>query len=274
MDVRLLVIDAQVDFCEPGDVDKGIPPGALYVTGAEDDCERTALMIDRLGKRINMIYATYDSHSQFQIFHPMFWMRKDGQSVNPFDLITYADIESGDISPVNPALRDWCLFYTKSLEDGGRYPLVIWPYHCLIGTPGWNMNKQIMASIHQWERDTYRIYKPITKGSNFKTEHYSAVKAEVEVPEDVTTQLNDKGLIKPLEQADVIAICGQARSHCVANTVRDIMANFSDPSYIKKLYILEDAMSDVATFEHLGDTFFEDFLKAGGNITTTKKFLV
>ena len=117
------------------------------------------------------------------------------------------------------------------------------------------------------------MYNPITKGSNFKTEHYSAVKAEVEVPEDPTTHLNQKGIIEPLEEADVVAICGQARSHCLANTVRDIMDNFSDPEYIKKLYILEDATSDVTTFEHLGDVFFNDFLKAGGNITTTDKFL-
>jgi len=273
MDVRLLLIDPQEDFCQPGDTIKGIPTGALFVPGALEDSLRTSAMIQRLGDRLNMIYATFDSHSQYQIFHPMFWMRADGASVNPFDLITHSDVMSGSIIPMDPSLLDWAKFYTKSLEDGGRYPLVIWPYHCLIGTRGWMMQPDIMDAIHNWERNTYRIFKPITKGSNFKTEHYSAVKAEVEVPTDPSTQLNSKGLIEPLEQADMIILGGQARSHCLANTVRDIMTNFSNPEFIKKLYLLEDATSDVPTFEHLGDAFINDFIAAGGNITTTDKIL-
>lgn len=266
MDVRLLIIDPQEDFCNPD-------WGTLYVKGAEEDCSRTAKMIDKLGRVIDKIYVTFDSHRQYQIFHPMFWIKSSGDSVNPFDLITYTDIKNGIIIPVDPNMLDWCLDYTRSLEDGGRYPLVIWPYHCLIGTPGWNVNPDIMKSILNWEKTNFRMYNPITKGSNFKTEHYSAVKAEVEVPEDPTTQLNQKGIIEPLENADIIAIAGQARSHCVANTVRDIMSSFSEPEFIKKLYILEDAMSDVDTFEHLGDIFFDDFKNGGGNITTTDKFL-
>jgi nicotinamidase/pyrazinamidase len=265
MDVRLLLIDPQVDFCDPN--------GALFVKGAVEDCERTAHMISRVGKNFNKIYSTFDSHSQYQIFHPMLWMTKDQGPVAPFTQITYDAVNSGMIIPVDPNLLDWCKMYTKSLEEGGRYPLIIWPYHCLIGTPGWCMDPSIMKAVHQWERDTYRIFKPITKGSCFKTEHYSAVKAEVEVPEDPTTQLNYKGLISPLEEADMVILMGQARSHCLANTVRDIMANFSNPEYIKKLYIAEDGTSDVTGFEHLGDAFFDDFIKAGGNITTTDKIL-
>jgi len=265
MDVRLLIIDPQEDFCNPD--------GALFVPGAVEDCERTAAMIDKLGRAINRIYVTFDSHRQYQIFHPMFWRKADGSNVQPFDVITHEEIITGGITPIDPNMLDWCLSYTEALEKGGRYPLVIWPYHCLIGTPGWNIQPVVMKAILDWEKTTYRMYNPITKGSNFKTEHYSAVKAEVEVPEDPTTHLNQKGIIEPLENADIIAIAGQARSHCVANTVRDIMSNFSDPVFIKKLYILEDAMSDVTTFEQLGDVFFDDFKKAGGNITTTDKFL-
>ena len=203
----------------------------------------------------------------------MFWKNSNGGIIAPFTQIKNDDVISGNITPVDPGMLDWCKSYTKALDDGGRYPLIIWPYHCLIGTPGWCMESNIMSAIHQWERDTYRSYRPITKGSCFKTEHYSAVKAEVEVSDDPSTQLNMRGLIVPLEEADMVIIGGQARSHCVANTVRDIMANFSDPSYIKKLYILEDGTSDVGGFEHLGDAFINDFLKAGGNLTTTDKVL-
>ncbi len=265
MDVRLLLIDPQIDFC--------LPTGALYVAGAEKDCVRTAAMIDRLGKKLSRIYSTFDSHSQYQIFHPMFWRKSNGDDVTPFTAISHADVISGAIVPVDNAMLDWAKKYTKELEAGGRYPLLIWPYHCLIGTEGWAMEKTIMEAIHKWERATYRSFRPITKGSCYKTEHYSAVKAEVEVPEDPTTQLNMRGLITPLEEADMVLIAGQARSHCVANTVRDIMASFSDASYIRKLYILEDATSDVTGFEKLGEAFINDFVKAGGNLTTTVKVL-
>jgi len=265
MDVRLLIIDPQEDFCNPD--------GALFVPGAVEDCERSAAMIDRLGRAINRIYVTFDSHRQYQIFHTMFWRKSDGSAVQPFDMITHEQILTGGITPIDPNMLDWCLFYTESLEKGGRYPLVIWPYHCLIGTPGWNIQPVIMKSILDWEKRTYRMYNPITKGSNFKTEHYSAVKAEVEVPEDPTTHLNQRGIIDPLENADMIIMMGQARSHCLANTARDIMASFSNPEYIKKLYIAEDATSDVDGFENLGQGFMDDFVKAGGNITTTTKFL-
>jgi nicotinamidase/pyrazinamidase len=263
MKTTLLLIDPQNDFCNPD--------GALYVTGAEKDCERTAKMIDRLGKKLYNIYATFDSHSQYQIFHPLFWRKSDGSKVAPFTQITHNDIISGSITPTDVHLLGWCKEYTKKLEDGGRYPLIIWPYHCLIGSPGWCMNPLILSSIHQWERDNIKIFKPITKGSSYLTEHYSAVKAEVVVPEDPTTHLNTPGIIKPLEESDKIILMGQARSHCLANTVRDIMASFKNPEYIKKLYIAEDGTSDVTGFEQLGDAFFDDFLKAGGNITTTDK---
>lgn len=260
MKADVMIIDGQNDFI--------LPNAPLEVKGAVEDSERTAAMISRLGDKIHKVYATFDSHVQYQIFHPMFWI-----NVTPGTLISHDDILSGKVSPIDPNMRDWTLSYTKSLEEGGRYPLIVWPYHCLIGTPGWCMEANMMAAIHQWERDTYRSFRPITKGSNFKTEHYSAVKAEVEVPEDVTTQLNFNGFIAPLEKSDMIIMMGQAKSHCLANTARDIMKYFSNPEYVKKMYICEDATSSVGGFEHLGDEFFDEFLAAGGNITTTDKIL-
>ena len=35
-----------------------------------------------------------------------------------------------------PALQEWALEYTQSLEAGGRFTHIIWPYHCLIGSKG------------------------------------------------------------------------------------------------------------------------------------------
>jgi len=67
----------------------------------------------------------------------------------------------------------------------------------------------------------------VTKGSNFWTEHYSAVQADVPDTEDPGTMLNTN-LIELLEETDVLALSGQALSHCVANTVIDIANNFGE----------------------------------------------
>ena len=74
--------------------------------------------------------------------------------------------------------------------------------------------------------------------------HYSAVQADVPDPADPTTQLN-VGLIKTLENADLVALSGQALSHCVANTIRDIADYFGRES-IRKLVLIEDTSSPPA----------------------------
>ena len=44
-------------------------------------------------------------------------------------------------------------------------------------------------------------------------------------------------------EADLIFVAGEAGSHCLANTVRDIANNFGDDTYVKKLVLLTDATS-------------------------------
>jgi nicotinamidase-related amidase len=108
----------------------------------------------------------------------------------------------------------------------------------------------------------------VTKGSNPWTEHYSAVQADVPDPADVTTQLNT-GLIKTLEEADIILVAGEAGSHCLANTVRDIANNFGDASYVGKLVLLEDATSPVPTFDKFQDDFVAEMTAKGMQLSTT-----
>ena len=76
----------------------------------------------------------------------------------------------------------------------------------------------------------------VTKGSNFWTEHYSAVMADVPDPSDPHTMLNTS-FINTLKEADIIALSGEAKSHCLANTVRDIANNFGEEN-ISKLVLL------------------------------------
>ena len=80
------------------------------------------------------------------------------------------------------------------------------------------------AALTEWE-SRFAFVDYVTKGSNILTEHYSAVQADVPDPSDASTQINTR-LIQTLENADLVAIAGEARTHCLANTVRDIADGF------------------------------------------------
>jgi len=258
--VDLLIIDPQVDFCDP--------KGNLSVPGADKDMERLATMIQRIGSKLNDIHVTLDQHHMMDVAHPAFWRGGDGKSPNPFTIITSQDVEKGIWTPSIPSLTKRMLDYTRALEKSQRYPLCIWPPHCLIGSPGAAVNPEVMAALNEWATKEGAIVHFVSKGSNIYTEHYSGVKAEVPDADDPSTQLNIS-LIQALEQADEILIAGEARSHCVANTIRDIADGFSDREYVKKFVLLQDAISPVPGFEKLQSDFVSEMTARGMKIAST-----
>jgi len=159
----------------------------------------------------------------------------------------------------------------RALRDGGRYTLTIWPPHCLIGTWGHNVIPAVAGALRRWEEAGFKRVDYVTKGRNLWTEHYSAVRAEVPDPADPATQ-PDVRLIETLEKADVVALSGQALSHCVANTVRDIADRFS-PESIRKLVLIEDTSSPVPGFEDMARQFLEDLRGRGMRTAKAADFL-
>jgi nicotinamidase/pyrazinamidase len=235
--VHLVIIDPQVDFCCP-------TTGKLYVKGAENDMSRLAAMIDRLGKKITDIHVTLDSHHPLHIAHPVFWKDRSGNRPAPFTMISATDVEKGVWSPSSPGFYKWVLNYTRTLEKNGRYPLTIWPPHCLIGTVGQTVFPCLGEALNRWCEANYGYIDYVTKGSNILTEHYSAIQADVPDPNDPSTQIN-VGFLNTVNQADIVLVAGEASSHCVANTVRDACNYFGDDSLVKKLVYLKDGSSRV-----------------------------
>ena len=271
--IEFLIIDPQNSFCHPTE-------GELFVPGADKDAERLAKLIRRMSPQIDDIHVTLDTHHELDVAHPIFWMNAKGEHPAPFTMISKTDVETGVWTPFNPklpcpphgTLLDRMLAYVTKLEQNGRYQLTIWPPHCRIGTPGHNVVAPLREAFRAWELSRYAMIDYVTKGSNIFTEHYSGVEADVPDPEDPSTQLNTR-LIQTLEQADLIVFSGEASSHCVANTIRDIVKQFGDET-VKKCALLEDAMSPVPGFEKMADEFFHDMRKKGMQITTTTKFAV
>lgn len=264
--IHLLVIDPQVDFCDPD-------RGALFVPGADTDMRRLATMVERLVDKIDDIHVTLDSHHLVDIAHPVFWKDAAGRHPAPFTRITAAELERGDWTTTLPSARARTLAYLKALDASGRYPHVIWPPHCLIGSAGHNVVPELFEALKKWEAKRFGVVDYVTKGSNLWTEHFSAVQAEVPDPNDPDTQVNTR-LIRTLEEADVILLAGEAGSHCLANTVRDIAANFSDPKYVEKMVLLEDATSPVTGFEAYQEDFLRDMTARGMKVARTTSFLL
>lgn len=264
--VHLLVIDPQRSFCDPD--------GELSVMGADDDMRRLSAMIDRLGPKLDDIHVTLDSHQVFHIAHPIFWRDRDGNPPLPLQtLITHQDVLDGVWSPVNPSLRDWALHYTEQLAKKGRYVLCIWPPHCIIGSKGHSLFPDFSDAINRWAEKEVALVSFVTKGSNWKTEHYSAVQADVPDPDDETTQLNED-VIEAMGIADIIPVAGEALDFCLAYTLRDIIEKFG-PENAKKFVILTDATSCVNApgLENLGPDFLKEMADIGVQTSTTVDFL-
>ncbi len=259
--VHLLVIDPQNDFCDIPVAEQPANPlaaghkltPALPVTGADQDMKRLAAFIDRVGDSLSGIHVTLDSHNPIDIAHPTWWTNDNGQAPAPFTVITSKDIADGRWRSRNPLLQERSRQYVEQLESAQRYALVVWPEHCLIGHWGHNVHASVAQSLDVWARGQVTVVDYVTKGTNPYTEHYSAVQAEVPDPSDPGTLLNNR-LIHTLSDADDIIVAGEALSHCVANTVRDIASNFGECN-ISKLVLLTDCCNSVSGFEQLGADF-------------------
>ena len=251
---QLLLIDPQNDFCD-------IPGAALPVPGANVDLQRVADLLGRHGQRFDAIHVTLDSHRPIDIAHPAWWQDAAGQMPAPFTLITEDNVRDGRWQARDPAHQQASLRYVTELTRRGHYQLLVWPEHCLIGSWGHNVHAGLFAALNQWSRERVRTVHYQIKGLNAGTEHYSAVEAEVPDPTDPHT-LPDQAWLARLKTADTIVIAGEALSHCVAGTVRDLANQLGD-DHVHKLLLLTDCCSPVTGFEEAGQAFVADLVARG-----------
>lgn len=277
--VCLMIIDAQNTFC--------IPKFELFVggrtgTGAVDDNIRLCEFIYQNLGTITAIYPTMDTHTAMQIFHSVFWVNDAGENPAPLTVISVDEVKQG-IWKVNPAiaysiaqgnylaLQRYALHYVQKLSDGGKYPLIIWPYHSILGGIGHALVPAVEEALffHNLARHSQTGFE--IKGGNPLTENYSVLRPEVlEDPQGQPIAQKNTRFIQKLLEYDAVIIAGQAKSHCVAWTIDDLLTEIltQDPALAKKVYLLEDCTSAVVVpgvvdFTDQADAAFQRFAGAG-----------
>jgi len=259
--VALLLIDPQVDF-HPG--------GSLAVEGANEDTERLCQLIKKHSDLISQITVTLDSHHRLHISNQSYWVNPAGTAhPPPFTCISVADLESKKWVPIRPDLMDHSMAYLKALEDGKQYSHLIWPDHCLIGTVGQTVQPDLNEALQEWALKKRDIVNYVHKGENCCTEMFSVFEAAAPLqghPRHANTMFNVK-LLDRLLESDRVLIGGQALSHCVNFSVRDLLSRWPKERR-KDLYMLSDASSSVKGFEKNGEEFLDYLRSVGCNVVT------
>lgn len=279
--ISLLLIDVQNTFCIPG---FELFVGGQSGNGAVEDNVRLCEFIYRNIGNITHIIATMDTHMSQQIFHPIFFVDADGNHPAPYTDIHSDELQSGKWK-LNPALapqfgiapeygQQMMIHYAESLKKTGKYALTVWPYHAMLGGIGHALVPAVEEAI--FFHSHTRIDQPhfAVKGDKPFTENYSVVGPEVLTgPMGEILGEHDPQFIQHLQEVDKLYIAGQAKSHCVAWTVQDLLDDIlkTDTELAKKVYLLDDCSSAVVVpgvVDHTeaANDAYEWFAKAGMHV--------
>ena len=269
----LLAVDVQNTFC--------IPDFELFVagrsgSGAVDDNRRLCEFVYRNLGTITQIFPSLDTHHAMQVFHAIWLVDEEGKHPSPYTLISAADVEAGRWR-VNPAVAETLEYaqrqlvhYTRALAEGGKYNLTIWPYHALLGGIGHALVSAVEEAVffHGVARHSWPEFQ--VKGDNPLTEHYSMLGPEVtEGPDGDRLGGPNTGLIEKLLAFEAVVIAGQAKSHCLAWTIDDLLEDDDVRERLaERTYLLEDCTSPVVVpgavdYTDEANAAFERFAAAG-----------
>jgi nicotinamidase-related amidase len=275
--VCLVAVDVQNTFC--------IPDFELFVagrsgTGAVDDNRRLCEFLYRNLGAITQIFPSLDTHQAMQVFHSIWLVDEQGNHPAPYTLVSAQDVEAGRWQ-VDPAVAqavgidvDYAVrhlaHYTRRLAEGGKYDLTIWPFHAMLGGIGHALVSAVEEAMffHGVARHSQPDFQ--VKGDNPLTEHYSMLGPEVtEGPDGDPLEEKNVELIEKLLTFDVVIVAGQAKSHCLAWTIDDLLAHDEARERLaERTYLLEDCTSPVVVpgvvdYTEAADAAFERYADAG-----------
>lgn len=279
--ICLVAVDVQNTFCIPG---FELYVGGRSGTGAVDDNRRLCEFIYRNLGVITRIAPTMDTHQAMQIFHAIYLVNDRGEHPAPYTLVSVDDIANG-VWKFNPAIgsslgvdaaygQRHLAHYTRKLKQGGKYDLTIWPYHAMLGGIGHALVSAVEEAIffHSLARYSQPLFH--VKGDRPFTEHYSVLGPEVlEGPDGERIGEKSEKFLQMLLRFDALIIAGQAKSHCVAWTIADLLDEIrkQDERLAKKVHLLEDCTSPVVVpgvidYTDEANAAFQRFADAGMHV--------
>lgn len=287
--MAVMPIDMQITFC--------LPSGELYVggrtgRGAVEDTERLCGWIYRNLNYVTRIYPTMDTHLAWQIFHAAFWINDQGEHPGPVTMISVEDVRSGKwrvdpaaaatLGKTYPWVQSYVLHYVETLAKEGKYSLTVWPYHAMLGGIGHALVPEFEKAVffHSLARRVATGFE--IKGGSPYTENYSILGPEVKTDHTgAAIGQRNVPLLKALTVYDYVVIAGQAKSHCVAWTIDDLLNWIlqEDPKLAQKVYLLEDCTSPVVVpgvidYTDEADKAFQRFADAGMHLVASTEPIV
>jgi nicotinamidase-related amidase len=137
----------------------------------------------------------------------------------------------------------------------------------MIGSVGHAIDPSLFEAMmfHAAARRAQPIF--LSKGSIPQTEHYSVLEPEVKYAKHPQGGLNT-GLLDALAKHDLVYVAGQAKSHCVLETLRSMVTYFEqEPAVLAKIRVLRDCTSSVAhptiDFDGIAEAELARFAKKG-----------
>jgi nicotinamidase-related amidase len=273
--VCVVAVDVQNTFCIPG--------FELFVPGAVDDNRRLCEFVYRNLATITQVVPSLDTHRLMQVFHASWLVDEHGEHPGPYTVVSAEDVETGRWRVNDAAARALGIdvtyarrhlaHYTRRLAQGGKYDLTVWPYHALLGGIGHALVPAVEEAVffHMIARFSQPSFE--VKGDNPLTEHYSMLGPEItEGPDDETIAGRSDRLIEQLSHYDAIVVAGQAKSHCVAWTIDDLLERDEERerALAPRTYLLEDCTSPVVVpgmdYTDEADAAFERFATAGMHV--------
>jgi nicotinamidase-related amidase len=276
----LLAVDVQNTFC--------IPDFELFVagrsgSGAVDDSRRLCEWVYRNLGSITQIFPSLDTHHAMQVFHAIWLVDEQGNHPAPFTLVSVDDVASGRWK-VNASVADalgldldyaerHLAYYTRQLAEGGKYDLTIWPYHAMLGGIGHALVSAVEEAVFFHGIARYSSPDFQVKGDNALTEHYSMLGPEVtRGPDGDLLEGRNTELIAKLRTFDVVVVAGQAKSHCLAWTIDNLLEDDDlREELAERTYLLEDCTSPVVVpgivdYTDQADAAFERYEAAGMHV--------
>lgn len=199
------------------------PKGNLYIPGAYNATRNLEYFLEENLSKFSAVVQTFDWHPKKHISFHTSWRDKKTKAVPlPFTNLYSKFYNYLNSYPVEEKIYD------------------VYPEHCLQHSWGAAPPRRISELVSSLP------CLNLTKGTNTFVEEYSAFTYQP----PPTVLIND--------DVDNIYIAGQASTHCVYQTVKDLL-EYVSPS---KIILLKDCMCPIKGFEYKQEEMFEYFGEA------------